>query len=180
MIALENNRRYLYQWDLNQRVQIDNIMPGTWVEFSHLNDGKNSALITEAYEEAGHVYANIPNALLQTSGYIRIFVRPSATDTEHAPEEKDIKVVQTEKPEGYIYKETDTIDYKNLEGRILKLENDLDTQVEAAVEKYLDENPIAGGGGGLIITDDENGNVTIESAGSVTITDDGNGNVTIV
>lgn len=36
------------------------------------------------------------------------------------------------------------------------------------------------GGGGLIITDDEKGNVTIESAGSVTITDDGNSNVTIV
>lgn len=33
--------------------------------------------------------------------------------------------------------------------------------------------------GGLIITDDENGNVTIESTGSVSITDDGDGNVTI-
>ncbi len=36
-----------------------------------------------------------------------------------------------------------------------------------------------GSGGGLTITDDNNGNVTIESAGSATITDDGNGNVTI-
>jgi hypothetical protein len=33
--------------------------------------------------------------------------------------------------------------------------------------------------GGLRITDDGNGNVTIASTGSVTITDDGNGNVTI-
>ena len=37
-----------------------------------------------------------------------------------------------------------------------------------------------GSGGGLTITDDSNGNVTIESADAVTITDDGNGNVTIV
>lgn len=36
-----------------------------------------------------------------------------------------------------------------------------------------------GGSGGLTITDDGEGNVTITSSGSVTITDDGNGNVTI-
>lgn len=36
-----------------------------------------------------------------------------------------------------------------------------------------------GGGGGLSVTDDGEGNVTITSSGSVTITDDGEGNVTI-
>lgn len=36
-----------------------------------------------------------------------------------------------------------------------------------------------GSGGGLIITADDNGNVTIASTGSVRITDDGTGNVTI-
>lgn len=36
-----------------------------------------------------------------------------------------------------------------------------------------------GSGGGLNITDDGNGNVTIASTGSVSITDDGEGNVTI-
>lgn len=34
-------------------------------------------------------------------------------------------------------------------------------------------------GGGLSITDDGKGNVTIASTGAVSITDDGNGNVTI-
>lgn len=144
MIALEHGRRYLRQWDLDRRVQIDNFPPGTWVEIYHLIDGKSSALVVEAYEEDGRVYANIPNALLQTFGYLRICVRPSATDTEHAPEEKDIKVVRTEKPEGYIYHETETLSYKTLEDRILKLENDLEDQAADALEKYLQENPIAG------------------------------------
>lgn len=36
-----------------------------------------------------------------------------------------------------------------------------------------------GGSGGLSITDDGEGNVTITSSGSVSITDDGNGNVVI-
>jgi hypothetical protein len=39
--------------------------------------------------------------------------------------------------------------------------------------------PGGASGGGLSITDDGNGNVTIASTGSVTITDDGEGNVTI-
>lgn len=42
------------------------------------------------------------------------------------------------------------------------------------------EAGIGTGGGGLSITDDEAGNVTITSTGSVTITDDGSGNVMIV
>lgn len=60
---------------------------------------------------------------------------------------------------------------------------------QAVAVKAVDENgvPIAwkvvdfpvSGGGGLNITDDGNGNVTIASTGSVTITDDGEGNVTI-
>lgn len=44
--------------------------------------------------------------------------------------------------------------------------------------KRLSEFEI-GSGGGLSITDDGNGNVTIASTGSVSITDDGEGNVTI-
>lgn len=122
MIDLEHGRRYLNQWDLDRRVRIDNFPPGTWVEIYHLIDGKSSALVVEAYEEAGRVYANIPNALLQTFGYLRICVRPSATDTEHAPEEKDIKVVRTEKPEGYIYSETKTLSWADMDRRIKELE----------------------------------------------------------
>ena len=53
-----------------------------------------------------------------------------------------------------------------------------DTQVSGSL--YASLKGESGSGGGLIITDDNKGNVTIESAGSVTITDDGNGNVTIV
>ena len=53
-----------------------------------------------------------------------------------------------------------------------------DEQIESVVEAYMAKHP--GSGGGLSITDDGDGNVSIASTGSVTITDDGNGNVTIV
>ena len=47
-------------------------------------------------------------------------------------------------------------------------------------EDFLKQVVAQGSGGGLSITDDDNGNVTIASTGSVKITDDGDGNVMIV
>lgn len=113
MIQLENDRRYLNQWGLEQRVQIDNFLPGTWVEFSIVNAVRNSTLITEAYEETGHVFANIPNVLLQNFGYLHVYVNPPATDMVHTPEEKDFKIVRRQKPGHYIYTETPTVSYSS-------------------------------------------------------------------
>lgn len=113
MIELENDRRYLNQWALQQRVQIDNFLPGTWVEFSIMNDGRNGTLITEAYEECGHVYANIPNVLLQNFGYLHVYVDPAPSDMAHTPEEKDFKIVRRKKPGHYIYTETPTVSYSS-------------------------------------------------------------------
>ena len=111
MIELENERRYLNQWGLEQRVQIDNFLPGTWVEFSIVNDVRNSTLITEAYEETGHVFANIPNVLLQNFGFLHVYVNPPATDMVHTPEEKDFRIVRRPKPSHYIYTETPTVSF---------------------------------------------------------------------
>ena len=113
MIELENERRYLNQWGLEQRVQIDNFLPGTWVEFSIVNAVRNSTLITEAYEETGHVFANIPNVLLQNFGFLHVYVNPPATDMVHTPEEKDFKIVRRQKPGHYIYTETPTVSYSS-------------------------------------------------------------------
>lgn len=113
MIELENERRYLHQWGLDQRVQIDNFLPGTWVEFSILDGVRSGTLVTEAYAECGHVYANIPNVLLQNFGYLRVYVNPHADDMAHTPEEKDFKIVRRQKPGHYIYTETPTVSYSS-------------------------------------------------------------------
>lgn len=113
MIELEHERRYLNQWGLNQRVLIDGFLPGTWVEFSIVNDGRSGTLTTEAYEECGHVFANIPNVLLQNFGYLHVYVNPDPRDMAHTPEEKDIKIVRRKKPSYYIYTETPTVSYSS-------------------------------------------------------------------
>lgn len=179
MIELENDRRYLHQWMLDQRVQIDEFLPGTWVDFSHLNDCKTTALTTEAYVEAGHVYANIPNVLLQLPGYLHVYVNPPASDMVHSPEERDIKIVRREKPSYYIYTETPTVSLKNKADTYWGTEN-AGKEIVVGEDGYLTAvEPTPGGGGGdLKAEDDGEGNVTITIPG-LNVTDDGAGNITI-
>jgi len=178
MIELEHCRRYLHQWQLDQRVRIDDFLPGTWVEFSALNDGKNSALITDAYVEAGHVYANIPNVLLQLPGYLHVFVNPPASDMAHTPEERDIKVVRREKPCHYIYTETPTVSFNSKADTYWGTEN-AGKMLVIGEDGYLttaDSAPSTGGN--VSAEDDGEGNVTITIPG-LDVSDDGAGNVTI-
>lgn len=133
MIKLEHDKRFLYQWDLNKRVVVGGYLPGTRVEFSHRFHCKETAPVTVVYEDGGCMYADIPNALLQESGYISVLVSPSATDTEHMPEEIDIRVVRRKKPEDYTYTETPTL------------------SLESKVDKYWGEE---NKGKALIIGDD--------------------------
>lgn len=122
MIELENGARFLKQWQQDKKVIIDNFLPGTRVEFSAKYDCKDSSLPVAAYVDGDHVVADIPNILLQVAGYIRVAVLPSADDAENGPEIKDIRVVQAEKPNDYIYRETKTISYQALEQRVEELE----------------------------------------------------------
>lgn len=88
---------------------------------------------------------------------------------------------QTDPRKGDFVKGKDIIPTK-----VSQLENDAgylteaDKQEIAELAAQMLDFPSGGGSGGLNITDDDNGNVTIVSTGSVTITDDGFGNVTIV
>ena len=99
MIELDNGTP-LYQWDLDRRVRIDGFAVGTMVEITD-PDGSEPLCVT-SYEEAGHVYAPIPNILLMLPGYIRICVLPD----DGKPQERNFRVTRREKPEDYAYHET--------------------------------------------------------------------------
>ena len=175
MIELENGARILYQWELNKRVIIDGFLEGTRVEVSKKYDCKDSALPVLAYKDGDHVVADIPNILLQTPGYIRVFVCPSAEDAEHYPEVKDYRIVKAEKPADYVYTETPTISYQTLEQRVKNLEEnggpgigrDVSGKVqtpydpnEAGGFEYIYEEPVEAQPGAEILNDYDN-NVAI-------------------
>lgn len=178
MIELENNQRVLHQWALDQRVIIDGFLSGTRVEFSSKYDCKDSAIPVAAYKVNGHVCADVPNALLQSHGYIHVLVRPSASDKDHMPEEKDIKVVRRDKPEDYAYTETPTLSMENKIDKYWGKVNKGKALIIGEDGYITAGEPTSSGSGNVSAEDDGQGNVTINIPG-VTITDDGSGNVVI-
>ena len=177
MIALENEKRFLYQWELNQRVMIDGFTPGTRVEFSARYDCKNSAIPVSSYEEGGHVYAPIPNILLQSDGYIRCYVNPSSGDPQK-PQEKEFRVIRREKPENYEYSETPSLSIDTKLDKYWGSENKGKTLV-IGMDGYVTSTK-GQVDSGISAKDDGKGNVTITLPGGLTAVDDGIGNVLIV
>lgn len=104
MIELENDRRVLHQWELNQRVLLDGFKPGARVDFT-LIAGTAEPLTVLAYEKGGHVRADIPNILLQKAGGLRVCVRPIYSDIA-TRQIKDLRIVPRDKPRDYVYTET--------------------------------------------------------------------------
>ena len=177
MIELEHNRRYLTQWDIGKRVLIDGFLPRTKVEFSSKYDGKDSALTVLSYVDSGHVVADIPNELLQTAGYLHVYVRPPASDVVHAPEEKDIKIVKRDKPEDYACPTTPT---EALENKVNKYWG-TEYAGQALVigeDGYLVPAVPKPAGGNITTETDGEGNVEITVPG-MAVTDDGDGNIVI-
>lgn len=114
--AMNGDRAQLYQWDLNRRIILSGFGPDTQAHFGQ----DSSALVVEAYEDGGVLYADIPNICLQCAGMLHVYIYNSAsTRTRTAVA---ISVRARPKPEDYVYTETETLTYRELEKRIAKLE----------------------------------------------------------
>ena len=112
MILLENGRSCLYQWDIDQRVEIESAEEIIEVHF--VNAVTSPALVVSVYEEGGRRFANIPNILLQQFWPIQAYgcCESRVRDVE------TFKVIRREKPADYIYTETELKTYGSLEERI--------------------------------------------------------------
>lgn len=171
-------RPYFWQWDLNQKLIVEDDC--TCKEVHFCNRASKTSLVCLIEEVDGERIANVPNILLQTDGVITAYLCSSTGDSGETRLSRTFQVRPRAKPETYVYTETDVLNYSSLAARIDQIEENgvSDERIDEAVKDYLKDNPITGGGG-LSITDDGNGNVTVKSTGSVAITDDGEGNVTI-
>lgn len=107
MILLEDNRKALYQWDLNQRLVLINIEAGTEVQISDSNNTYEYCLTSKAYNENGNVYAKIPNIYLQKSGILYVYIYVHQEDKSYTKHHTEIIVLPRKKPSNYVYTETE-------------------------------------------------------------------------
>lgn len=107
MILLEDNRKALYQWDLNQRLILIDIEAETEVQISDSNNTDEHCLTTKAYNENGTVYAKIPNIYLQKSGILYVYIYVHQEDKSYTKYYTEIIVLPRKKPSNYIYTETE-------------------------------------------------------------------------
>lgn len=131
MFKLLDNRNYVYQWDTNVVVSIDDPR----VKEAHFcNRTSDCSLVVEVKDGL----ANVPNIILQQNYDIKIF----AFDGKATLFEQTIKVVGRTMPADYIYTETELVRYEDLNLRIDAIEEEIESIVVEEVAKYLEENPI--------------------------------------
>lgn len=131
MFKLIDNREFVYQWDTNVAVSIDDPR----VKEAHFcNRTSDCSLVVEVKDGI----ANVPNIILQQNYDVKVF----AYDGKATLFEQTIKVVGRTRPADYVYEETEIIRYEDISKRMNALEENLGSTVAEEVNKYMEENPV--------------------------------------
>ena len=126
MYKIQDGRENFVQWDLNRKIFVEDESI-TQVHFANLSN--QNALVTEVKIHL----ADVPNVLLQDYGTILIY----GCDGNYTKYSEAYRVLRREKPDNYVYTETEVLNYNNLLGRIDNLEGNIDK----IIADYLRENP---------------------------------------
>lgn len=111
MLIIEGGRSCLYQWDVNQRLEV---MHDEIAEVHFVNAVTSPALVCEVYEEDGRRFANIPNILLQQFWPVMAY---GCCDSR-VRDVLTCKVIRRERPADYAYTETEVKTFDRLEKRL--------------------------------------------------------------
>lgn len=133
MLEILNGREKFYQWDVNQKLIVDeNIIA---VQY---DNGTGDALVCGVYELDGVRVADVPNIMLQTNWAIKCY----AYCGECVRAEKVYEVEKRSRPDDYIYTETETLRYTTLFDMLTDTKEQLEAQHNtdvAALEQGLEE-----------------------------------------
>lgn len=136
----------LYQWDRNRQLKIDSVDPNSNFEIHCCHKDDSTSLVVTPIIEGDVMLVNIPNILLQRSGFLRVYVVVSG-DTIY---DQSFYIMARQKPDDYIYTETEVLSYASLDARITRLE----------------KGGSGGGGSGLpFVTSEDDGKVLMVKDG---------------
>lgn len=136
-----NGERYFWQWDIGRKLIVNDTVC-CQVHFCNKTD--DCALVCEVYEIDGKRVVDVPNILLQTAHPITAFTYAVGNDGRITTNSILFKVIARNKPDTYVYTETEVESYEILKERLDEIEKNgvSAEQIAIAVEKYLNENPI--------------------------------------
>lgn len=96
MFKIQDGRKEFFQWDLNQRLIVDDASINE-VHFCNRTD--DCSLVCEVYERDGARLVSVPSILLQSDWAIRAY----AYCTDHTMYCETFKVRARTKPADYVY-----------------------------------------------------------------------------
>jgi hypothetical protein len=129
MIYIYDGRDKFYQWDINQKLVIDNPDVNE-VNFS--TAAHSQALVCEIYELDGKRVVDVPNILLTNSWDINVYAKCDLCVRETAK----FEVMERAKPDDYVYTETEIKKWEDLEARVNETLEQME-ETAANVEKEL-------------------------------------------
>lgn len=93
----------LYQWDINRQLKIDSVDIHSDFKIHCCHKEDSSALVVEPIFDGDSILVNIPNILLQRSGFLRVYVVIEGDTVFDA----SFYVMARPKPDDYVYTETE-------------------------------------------------------------------------
>lgn len=112
----------LYQWDTGRKVRITmRDKPVIEVHFAHDNN-ENALVVQPVPAGNGVCEASIPNILLQSAENVSIYAVTQIDDCMMTASKCVARVTAREKPESYVYTETETLNYTTLATRLDEVE----------------------------------------------------------
>lgn len=139
-LSILDGRRDFWQWDTGQLLLVNDPACG---EVHYCDGTEERALVAKIKTlEDGRRAADVPNILLQTYGILVAYLYQEDEHGASTRKDYQFRVLPRPKPEGYVYTETEVLNYSYLDKRLNKLEGE---GLANAVADYLEENPIEAG-----------------------------------
>lgn len=130
----------LWQWDTGQKMAVED--NGVCNEVHFCNRFSEVALVVPVKEFEGVRMVEVPNILLQVPAALTAYLYHYAEDGSETRFSYSFPVRARPKPDGYVYTETEVLNYACLDERLKDLEGE---GLANAVADYLKENPIEAG-----------------------------------
>ena len=138
MFQLSDGRQYVYQWDINVKLLLDESNKSAdEVHFSARFS--RVSLSVEVVHTEDSSYVIIPNILLQKPNDIIAYSYITNVDGSYTKYDTIIPVIARPKPSGYIYEETEILTWKTLDDKIDDLGRSTADAVKYTGQELTDE-----------------------------------------